>query len=48
MVGDPISDMLTRIKNAGAVHHKTVLVPYSNMKFAIANILQKQGYIETG
>ncbi len=45
MVGDPISDMLIRIKNASAVDHKTVNIPYSNIKFAIANTLQKQGYI---
>ena len=45
MVGDPISDMLIRIKNAGADDHKTVNIPYSNVKFAIANTLQKQGYI---
>ena len=45
MVGDPISDMLIRIKNASAVDHKTVKIPYSNIKFAIANTLQKQGYV---
>ena len=45
MVGDPISDMLIRIKNAGAVDHKTVNIPYSNVKSAIADTLQKQGYI---
>ena len=45
MVGDPIADMLVRIKNAGAVDHKIVNVPYSNLKFAIASALEKQGYI---
>ena len=39
--------MLTRIRNANAVHHKTVYIPYSNIKFAIANMLQKHGYIES-
>ena len=47
MVGDPIADMLIRIKNASAVDHKTVSVPYSNLKFAIASTLEKQGYIGT-
>jgi small subunit ribosomal protein S8 len=47
MVGDPIADMLTRIRNASAVHHKTVYIPYSNIKFAIANVLQKHDYIES-
>ena len=37
--------MLTRIRNAAAVDHKTVSIPYSGIKFAIATVLQKQGYI---
>jgi len=45
MVGDPIADMLNRVKNAGVVNHKTVSVPYSNANFAIASVLEKQGYI---
>ena len=39
---DPIADMLTRI-NAG---HKDVMVPASNIKKAIANILLEEGYIK--
>ena len=42
---DPIADMLTRIRNANSKKHKTVDVPTSNMKKAIANILFKEGYI---
>ncbi|OGF94482.1 30S ribosomal protein S8, partial [Candidatus Giovannonibacteria bacterium RIFOXYC1_FULL_48_8] len=42
---DPIADMLTRIKNAALVKKETVLVPYSQMKFEIANILKERGYI---
>ena len=42
---DPIADMLTRIRNANSAKHKTVDVPSSNMKKAIANILFKEGYI---
>ncbi len=42
---DPIADMLTRIRNANSSKHKTVDVPASKMKLAIANILFKEGYI---
>ena len=42
---DPIADMLTRIRNANSSKHKTVDVPSSNMKKAIADILFKEGYI---
>lgn len=43
---DPISDMLTRIRNAIRVNKKTVEVPYSNLKFQLAQIMQAEGYIE--
>ena len=43
---DPIADMLTRIRNANTVGHKTVDVPASNMKKAIAQILLEEGYIK--
>ena len=36
---DPIADMLTRIRNANSAKHKTVDVPSSKMKTAIAEIL---------
>lgn len=42
---DPIADMLTRIRNANSAKHKTVDIPSSNMKKAIAEILFKEGYI---
>ncbi len=42
---DAISDMLTRIRNAQVARHKTVVMPASKMKLAIANVLQKEGYI---
>ncbi|MCD5396531.1 MAG: 30S ribosomal protein S8 [Candidatus Pacebacteria bacterium] len=45
-MSDPIADMLIRIKNAQAVKHKTVDIPYSKMKYQIANILLKEGFIE--
>ena len=44
-ITDPIADMLTRIRNANSQKHKSVDVPSSNMKKAIADILFKEGYI---
>lgn len=44
---DPIADMLNRIRNAQAVFHSTVDVPFSNLKFGIAEILEKEGFIGT-
>ena len=45
-VTDPISDMLTRIRNAITVRHEFVLVPTSSIKTAIAEILKNEGFIE--
>ncbi len=42
---DPIADMLTRIRNANALRHESVSMPYSKMKGEIARILKKEGYI---
>lgn len=44
-VVDPIADMLTRIRNAHQAFHKSVSVPASKMKQAIASILKDEGYI---
>ena len=44
---DPIADMLTRIRNASAAKHKTVDVPASKIKKAIADILYNEGYIKS-
>ena len=46
MMTDPIADMLTRIRNASMVHKKEVVVPFSKIKMAIANILVRTGYLE--
>ena len=46
-ITDPIADMLTRIRNANSAKHKTVDVPSSKMKTAIAEILFKEGYIKS-
>lgn len=42
---DPIADMFTRVRNSQAVFKKSVDMPSSNIKEAIAKILQKEGYI---
>ena len=46
VVTDPIADMLTRIRNALVVRHKTVDVPSSKMKKSIAQILLDEGFIK--
>ena len=45
-ITDPIADLLTRIRNANAAKHETVLIPASNMKKAICQILLDVGYIK--
>ena len=42
---DPISDMLARIKNAQAVRKRSVSMPSSGIKAAIAAVLKDEGYI---
>jgi small subunit ribosomal protein S8 len=44
-ITDPISDFLTRIRNAYKARHKRVDIPSSKMKIAIAKIMKEQGYI---
>jgi len=44
-MSDPISNMLTSIRNAQAVLRQTVDIPFSNLKYELAKILQKQGFI---
>jgi small subunit ribosomal protein S8 len=43
---DPISDMLTRIRNAQQVGHADVAMPCSKLKMSIAQVLKDEGYIE--
>ena len=45
MMTDPIGDMLTRIRNAGAVQHAETQCPASNLKLAVASVLAKEGFI---
>jgi small subunit ribosomal protein S8 len=42
---DPISDLLTRIRNAQQAHHATVYAPASKLKESILHILKEEGFI---
>jgi len=42
---DPIADMLTRVRNALAVHRAEVSMPASRVKAAIADVLTREGFI---
>ena len=44
-MSDPISDMLTRIRNSLQRNKSDVSIPSSKLKIAIANILKQEGYI---
>ena len=44
-MSDPISDLLTRIRNAGAANLPAVELPHSRIKESVAKLLQQQGYI---
>jgi len=46
MMTDPVSDMLTRIRNANLALHERVVMPASKLKEEIAKILASEGYIE--
>lgn len=45
MMTDPISDMLTRLRNAQAQRHASVRVPASKLKASILAVLKAEGYI---
>ncbi len=45
MVNDPIGDFITRIKNASAVGHESLSLPYSKLKAAVADVLASAGYV---
>lgn len=42
---DPVSDLLTRIRNASAARHDSVDVPSSKLKLEIVRILKEEGYV---
>ena len=43
---DPIADLLTRVRNAQQAKRPTVSAPYSGVKFALAKIMEREGYVE--
>jgi small subunit ribosomal protein S8 len=45
-MSDPISDMLTRVRNALQRQHPSVSMPHSKTKESIAQVLKDEGYIE--
>jgi small subunit ribosomal protein S8 len=45
MMTDPISDMLTRIRNAVRIERPHVLMPLSRVKRGLAEVLKREGYI---
>ena len=45
-LSDPIGDMIARIKNAQVRNHKKVVLPSSNFKMKIADILKNEGFIK--
>ncbi len=42
---DPLGDMLTRIRNAGMAHKNSVIVPASNLRGNVLEVLKREGYI---
>lgn len=42
---DPVSDLLTRIRNAGMARHAKVSMPHSRLKESVAQILKAEGYV---
>lgn len=45
-MNDPVSDMLTRIRNAQQAEKESVSMPSSKLKVAIAKVLKDEGYID--
>lgn len=46
MVTDPVSDLISRLRNAGAARRTVVSLPYSALKHAIADKLLERGYVK--
>jgi small subunit ribosomal protein S8 len=44
---DPIADLLTRIRNAVAARHESVVVPLSRLKMQLVQVLKNEGFIES-
>lgn len=45
MMTDPIADMLTRMRNALMTKKREVVIPYSQVKYRVAEILRDHGYV---
>lgn len=45
MWSDPIADLLTRIRNAVAMHKERVVLPCSKMKTGVVEVLKEEGYV---
>ncbi len=45
-MSDPLADMLTRIRNAGKAKHKSVDIPGSQLKIALAGVMKEEGFIK--
>ncbi len=45
-MSDPISDMLTRVRNAQLAEKAMVSMPSSKLKVAIAEVLKEEGYVD--
>lgn len=47
MVNDPIGDMIAQIKNANMAGKKIIVLPYSGLKHKVADVIRKEGYLES-
>lgn len=47
LINDSISDMLTRIRNASLAKKSNVIIPLTNLNLELAQILEKEGFIQT-
>ena len=43
---DPVADLLVSLKNAGAVGHRSVTTPFSNLRLAVAEALRRAGFVK--
>jgi len=46
MTIDPLANMLIQIKNGSVAQKETIAVPLSNLKFAVAELLKKEGFVK--
>lgn len=45
VITDPVGDFLTRIRNAALARRKEISSPYSKIRYAIARVLEKEGFV---